>query len=72
MIDVLKKTPINFIFLGISASLPYFVTGAGLTRWLRTEEIGLAEIGWLSLGGLIVAINFVWARFINSFKIPIL
>ena len=72
MIDVLKKTPINFIFLGISASLPYFVTGAGLTRWLRTEEIGLAEIGWLSLGGLIVAINFVWAPFINSFKIPIL
>ena len=72
MMDVLKKTPINFIFLGISAALPYFVTGAGLTRWLRTEEIGLAEIGWLSLGGLIVAINFAWAPFINSFRIPIL
>ena len=67
-----RKIPFNFILLGVSASLPYFVTGAALTRWLRVEGIDLSDIGLLSLGGLIVAANFLWSPLINSLKIPLL
>lgn len=67
-----RKIPFNFILLGVSASLPYFVTGAALTRWLRVEGIDLSDIGLLSLGGLIVAANFLWSPLINSLKIPFL
>ena len=69
---MIKNIPFNFILLGISASLPYFVTGAALTRWLRVEGIDLSDIGLISLGGLIVALNFLWSPLINNFKIPIL
>ena len=67
-----RKIPLNFILLGISASLPYFVTGAALTRWLRVEGLDLSDIGLISLGGLIVALNFLWSPFINSSRIPFL
>ena len=67
-----KKFPLNFVFLGISASLPYFVTGAALSRWLRVEGLDLSDIGLLSLGGLVVAFNFLWSPFINKIKIPVL
>ena len=67
-----KKLPLNFVFFGISASLPYFVTGAALSRWLRVEGLDLSDIGLLSLGGLVVAFNFLWSPFINKIKIPVL
>lgn len=65
-----KKLPINFIFFGISASMPYFVTGAALSRWLRVEGLDLSDIGLLSLGGLIVAFNFIWSPLINKIRLP--
>lgn len=60
-----------FFFLGLSCGIPYALIGGTLSLWLTRKNFGLEEIGVLSFMLIPYSIKFIWAPFIDRFRLPI-
>ena len=72
MLEKLKKTQFNFIFLGISAAMPSFALGIPFGLWLLSAGVTKQTLGLVTVSSIIVALNFFWSPFINRIKLPVL
>ena len=72
MLEKLKNTQFNFIFLGISAAMPSFALGIPFGLWLLSAGITKQTLGLVTVSSIIVALNFFWSPFINRIKLPVL
>lgn len=57
---------------GYSAGLPLLLIGSTLQAWMRDEGVDLTAIGLVSLLGLPYVFKFLWAPFLDRFKLPFL
>lgn len=58
--------------LGLSAGLPFLLTGNTLGAWLRDEGTELAAIGFLSWVGLAYSFKFLWAPVLDRVELPLI
>jgi PAT family beta-lactamase induction signal transducer AmpG len=72
MLEKLKNTQFNFIFLGISAAMPSFALGIPFGLWLLSAGVTKQTLGLVTVSSIIVALNFFWSPFINRIKLPVL
>ncbi|MFL5782972.1 MAG: AmpG family muropeptide MFS transporter [Bacteriovoracaceae bacterium] len=72
--EVLKKAlsyrMLCLLLLGYAAGLPLLLIGGTLQAWMNDSQVDLGTIGMVSLIGLPYTIKFVWAPFLDRFKIP--
>ena len=71
MLEKLKKTQFNFLFLGISAAMPSFALGIPFGLWLLSAGVNKQTLGLVTVSSIIVALNFFWSPFINRVKLPV-
>ncbi|MDC3098874.1 hypothetical protein OA493_03975 [Gammaproteobacteria bacterium] len=71
MLEKLKNTQFNFIFLGISAAMPSFALGIPFGLWLLSAGVDKQTLGLVTVSSIIVALNFFWSPFINRIKLPV-
>jgi PAT family beta-lactamase induction signal transducer AmpG len=60
------------IFMGFSSGMPLYLLFNLLPAWLRTEGIGLKEIGLFALIQFPYTWKFLWAPFLDRFAVPVL
>ena len=72
MLERLKNTQFNFIFLGISAAMPSFALGIPFGLWLLSAGVTKQTLGLVTVSSIIVALNFFWSPFINRIQLPVL
>ena len=72
MLERLKNTQFNFIFLGISAAMPSFALGIPFGLWLLSAGVTKQTLGLVTVSSIIVALNFIWSPFINRIQLPVL
>ena len=58
--------------LGLSAGLPFMLTGNTLGAWLRDEGTELAAIGFVSWVGLAYSLKFLWAPLLDRVELPLI
>ena len=62
-----------FVFLmGISSGIPLYLTLSTLIIWLTRENVDLSTIGLFTLTQLPWSLKFLWAPFLDYYKIPFL
>ena len=62
-----------FIFImGISSGIPLYLILSTLMIWLTRESIDLSTIGLFSLTQIPWSLKFLWAPFLDYFKVPVL
>ena len=57
-------------FLGFSSGLPLALTGATLQAWLTDAKIDIGTVGLFALVGLPYTMKFLWAPFMDSYRLP--
>lgn len=67
--NILNTRMITCIFTGFASGLPLYILIQLIPIWLRDEEVGLAEIGLLSLTTLPYTLKFLWAPFLDKYSI---
>ena len=60
------------LFMGFSCGLPLLLTMSVLQAWMKEEGIDLTVIGAMALVGLPYTLKFLWAPFLDRFRLPIL
>ena len=60
------------LVIGFGSGLPFLLTGATLSLWLREGGTELAAIGFISWVGLAYSFKFLWAPVIDRFDVPLL
>lgn len=60
------------LVIGFGSGLPFLLTGATLSLWLREGGVELAAIGFISWVGLVYSFKFLWAPVIDRFDVPLL
>lgn len=60
------------IFTGFASGLPLYLLISLVPAWLRTEGVGLKEIGFFSLIGLPYTWKFLWSPLLDRFQFPLL
>jgi PAT family beta-lactamase induction signal transducer AmpG len=60
------------ILLGYSSGLPLLLTGSTLQAWMTNEGVNLTAIGMVSLIGMPYVLKFLWAPFLDRYKLPFL
>jgi MFS transporter, PAT family, beta-lactamase induction signal transducer AmpG len=60
------------LFAGFASGLPYYILATLVPAWLRTEGVGLAEIGLFTLIGIPYTWKFFWAPLMDRFELPFL
>ncbi len=68
----LNKNQFLIFLMGISSGIPLYLILSTLFIWLTRENIDISTIGLFALTQIPWTIKFLWAPFIDSFKIPIL
>lgn len=58
--------------LGFSCGLPFILVGQTLSAWLRQAGIERATIGMLAWVALLYTVKFLWAPFVDRWKLPLL
>lgn len=66
----LNPSVLVFLFLGFSCGIPHSLIGYSLTAWLTDCNIGLSVIGFFALVMLPYNFKFLWAPFIDRFRLP--
>ncbi len=69
---VLNRRMLICVFTGFASGLPLYVLIQLVQAWLRTEGVGLAEIGFFALVGFPYVWKFAWAPFMDRFTLPFL
>lgn len=55
--------------MGFSSGLPLLLTGGTLKTWLAREQIDISTIGYFSWVGLAYSLKFVWAPFVDRYRL---
>ncbi len=58
------------LLLGYSAGLPLLLTGSTLQAWMTDSKVDLTTIGMVSLLSLPYTVKFLWAPFLDRYKVP--
>lgn len=69
---IMNKRMLICIFTGFASGLPLYLLISLVPAWLRTEGVGLKEIGFFSLIGLPYTWKFLWSPFLDRFQLPLL
>ena len=69
---ILNRRMLICVFTGFTSGLPLYVLIQLVQGWLRTEDVGLAEIGFMALVGLPYTWKFVWSPFMDRYTPPFL
>lgn len=69
---ILNRRMLICIFTGFSSGLPLYILIQLLPAWLRSEGVGLAEIGLFALVGLPYTWKFLWAPVMDRYTLPLL
>lgn len=69
---ILNRRMLICVFTGFTSGLPLYVLIQLVQGWLRTEGVGLAEIGFMALVGLPYTWKFVWSPFMDRYTLPFL
>lgn len=68
----LRPNVLALAFLGFSSGLPYLLVFSTLTAWLRDSAVDLTTIGFFAWVGLLYSLKFVWAPWVDRFRLPVL
>ncbi len=60
------------VFIGFSSGLPLYILISLVPAWLRTEGVGLKEIGLFALIGLPYTWKFFWSPLLERYPLPFL
>jgi PAT family beta-lactamase induction signal transducer AmpG len=60
------------VLTGFSSGLPLYVIFQLIPAWLRTESIGLKEIGFFALVGIPYSWKFIWSPLMDRYSFPLL
>ena len=75
-IEILKiyfsKKLILIFFMGISSGIPLYLILSTLFIWLTRENIDISTVGLFALTQIPWSLKFIWAPFVDYYKIPIL
>lgn len=66
---ILNRRMLICIFTGFASGLPLYILFQLVPAWLRTEGVGLKEIGFFSLIQLPYAWKFVWAPLMDRYSL---
>lgn len=69
---VLNRRMLICVFTGFTSGLPLYVLIQLVPAWLRTENVGLAEIGFFALVQFPYTWKFLWAPLMDRFTLPFL
>jgi PAT family beta-lactamase induction signal transducer AmpG len=69
---ILNKRMLICVFTGFTSGLPLFLLIQLVPAWLRTEGVGLAEIGFFALIGFPYTWKFLWSPVMDRFTLPFL
>jgi PAT family beta-lactamase induction signal transducer AmpG len=58
--------------LGISSGLPLLLTGSTLQAWMTDQKVDLKSIGLFALVGIPYSLKFLWAPFMDRYRLPFL
>lgn len=68
----LRPNVASLALLGFSSGLPYLLVFSTLTAWLRDSAVDLSTIGFFAWVGLFYSLKFVWAPWVDRFRVPLL
>jgi MFS transporter, PAT family, beta-lactamase induction signal transducer AmpG len=60
----------GILLLGITSGFPLGLTATTLQAWLAAEHISIVTIGSLAFLGLPYSLKFLWAPFIDRYRLP--
>lgn len=69
---IFNKRTLICIFTGFISGLPYYILITLIPAWLKSENVGLKEIGLFTLIGLPFTWKFLWAPLMDSIQLPFL
>lgn len=69
---LLNKRMLICVFTGFTSGLPLYIIIQLIPAWLRTEGVGLAEIGFFALVGFPYTWKFIWSPVIDRYTLPFL
>jgi PAT family beta-lactamase induction signal transducer AmpG len=69
---ILNRRMLICVFTGFTSGLPLYILIQLVPAWLRSEGVGLAEIGFFSLIGFPYAWKFLWAPIMDRYTLPFL
>ena len=69
---ILNRRMLICVFTGFSSGLPLYLLFQMVPYWLRTEGIGLAEIGFFALVQFPYTWKFLWSPVMDRFTLPFL
>ena len=69
---ILNRRMLICVFTGFTSGLPLYVLFQLVPGWLRTEGVGLAEIGFFALVQFPYTWKFLWSPVMDRFTLPFL
>lgn len=69
---IFNRRTLICIFTGFSSGLPLYILASLVPAWLRTEGVGLKEIGLFTLINLPYTWKFLWAPLMDRYSLPLL
>ena len=69
---ILNRRMLICVFTGFSSGLPLYLLFQMVPYWLRTEGVGLAEIGFFALVQFPYTWKFLWAPVMDRYTLPFL
>ena len=69
---ILNRRMLICVFTGFSSGLPLYLLFQMVPYWLRTEGVGLAEIGFFALVQFPYTWKFLWAPIMDRYTLPFL
>ena len=69
---VLNRRMLICVFTGFASGLPLYLLFQMVPYWLRTEGVGLAEIGFFALVQFPYTWKFLWAPVMDRYTLPFL
>jgi len=69
---ILNRRMLICVFTGFTSGLPLYILIQLVPAWLRSEGVGLAEIGFFSLIGFPYTWKFIWAPIMDRYTLPFL
>ena len=68
---LLNKRMLICIFTGFSSGMPLYLLISLVPAWLRTEGVGLKEIGFFALIGLPYTWKFLWSPLLDRYQLSL-
>ena len=66
----LQKKLILIFLMGICSGIPLYLILSTLFIWLTRENIDISTVGLFALTQLPWTLKFLWAPFVDNFRIP--